>query len=65
MLRQFFNALFLLYPNCRQAAHLISERTEHELSPLDRLKSRLHLFKTPSYVFLESVVKNESKLLPV
>jgi len=40
---RFLNALRRLSPNCREAASLISEATEHELSLLDRLGLLLHL----------------------
>jgi hypothetical protein len=44
MSTRFFNVLSRLSPNCRQATHLISEAADHQLSPLDRIGLRLHLF---------------------
>jgi hypothetical protein len=43
MIRRLLHALRRLSPNCRQAAHLISDATERELSLLDRLGLWLHL----------------------
>ena len=43
MITRLLNILRRLSPNCRQSAQLISEASERQLSPLDRLGLRLHL----------------------
>jgi hypothetical protein len=44
VIRKSLNAVRRLSPNCREAAHLISEAVDRELPLLDRVGLRLHLY---------------------
>lgn len=44
MIRWIMISIKRLSPNCREAARLISEATDHELALCDRLGLRVHLY---------------------